>query len=78
MQGRWQQPLSAVRWWQVMRRLLTAVILAAMLIIGAATAAVSDPAFGPGAAQGQGNNAPHETPNQCHPPGQTNDLPQCK
>jgi hypothetical protein len=47
-------------------------------LVGPSTA-LADPAFGPGAAQGQGNNEPHENAGtKCHPPGQTADRPECK
>jgi hypothetical protein len=59
-----------------MRTRLIAVITAVLMALG--SAALADPSFGPGGSDGQGNNAPHETPNQCHAPGQTSDLPQCK
>ena len=57
--------------------------LAALLSIGAlgvsASPALGVPSFGPGAGQGQGNNAPHENPGtKCHPPGQTSDRSECK
>jgi hypothetical protein len=55
-----------------------AALIAALGLLVAAPAAVADPAFGPGAANGQGNNGPQESPNNCHPPGQVSDLPQCK
>ena len=50
-------------------------MLALGLTVGALTipaTAFADPSFGPGAGQGNGNNAPHENPGtKCHPPGQT-------
>jgi len=56
--------------------------MAVLLSVGALTipaTAVADPSFGPGAGQGQGNNAPHENPGtKCHPPGQTSDRSECK
>ena len=56
---------------------------AALLAVGAlsitAAPAFAVPSFGPGAGNGQGNNAPHENPGtKCHPPGQTSDLSACK
>jgi hypothetical protein len=54
-------------------------ILFVVGILGAPSGALADPSFGPGAGQGQGNNAPHENPGtKCHPPGQTDDRPECK
>jgi Spy/CpxP family protein refolding chaperone len=64
-----------------MRRLITLTIASAAFLIAlaaGANAAAADPSFGPGGSDGQGNNAPHETPGtRCHPPGQTVDLPEC-
>lgn len=59
-----------------MRQLATILLPITLLLAGATTAA-ADPAFGPGAANGQGNNDPGENP-VCHPPGQTVDVPGCK
>lgn len=59
-----------------MRKIIAATALT--LAVLAPTAAAADPAFGPGAAQGQGNNEPQDTGARCHPPGQTNDAPNCK
>lgn len=54
-------------------------ILFVVGILGAPSAALAVPSFGPGAGQGQGNNEPHENPGtKCHPPGQTNDRSECK
>jgi hypothetical protein len=54
-------------------------ILFAVGALAAPSAAIAVPSFGPGAGQGQGNNAPHENPGtKCHPPGQTADRPECK
>jgi hypothetical protein len=62
-----------------MRRVIAIVVVAAALLVGGASAATADPVFGPGAGSGQGNNGPHETPGtRCHPPGQTDDRPECK
>jgi hypothetical protein len=60
-----------------MRKRLIALLVTSVLAL-APTAALADPSFGPGGSDGEGNNAPHETPNQCHAPGQTSDLPQCR
>lgn len=60
-------------------RKVTAAAFVAALLAASATPAFADPSFGPGAGNGQGNNAPHENPGtKCHPPGQTNDNPECK
>lgn len=60
------------------RKSLAAVLSVTALALSAAPA-LADPSFGPGAGNGQGNNAPHENPGtKCHPPGQTSDLPECK
>jgi Spy/CpxP family protein refolding chaperone len=62
-----------------MRKIIAAAILVGSLVIGGAAAVSADPSFGPGAGQGQGNNGPHETPGtRCHPPGQTDDRPECE
>jgi hypothetical protein len=54
-------------------------VLCAIGVLGIPGAAMADPSFGPGAGQGQGNNAPHENPGtKCHPPGQTSDRSECK
>ena len=54
-------------------------VLVAVGALGSPTAALAVPSFGPGAGQGQGNNAPHENPGtKCHPPGQTSDRSECK
>jgi opacity protein-like surface antigen len=61
-----------------MRKIIATAALAASLLLAGATAAAADPVFGPGAGNGQGNNAPAETPGtRCHPPGQSSDLPEC-
>ena len=53
--------------------------LAAAATVALAGPAYAVPSFGPGAGQGQGNNAPHESPGtKCHPPGQTDHQPECK
>jgi Spy/CpxP family protein refolding chaperone len=62
-----------------MRKRAAVTLVLVALGAAAAPAALADPAFGPGAANGQGNNGPHENPGtKCHPPGQTSDLPECK
>lgn len=58
------------------RRYIVAFLASAMLTLMLGSAA-ADPSFGSGGSDGQGNNGPNEVPNQCHPPGQTSDLPQC-
>ena len=59
-------------------RTLAAALSVSALALSAAPA-YAVPSFGPGAGQGQGNNAPHENPGtKCHPPGQTSDRPECK
>ena len=58
------------------RMFLTAILTAAFLLV-VPSFALADPEFGPGAGNGQGNNAPQDTGARCHPPGQTSDLPQC-
>jgi hypothetical protein len=62
---------------RIVRRLIVAIVTASALLFPA-TAALADPSFGAGGSDGAGNNSPNETPNQCHAPGQTNDLPQCR
>jgi hypothetical protein len=59
-----------------MRRRLLALAVTAVLTL-APSAAFADPSFGAGGSDGGGNNAPNEVPEQCHPPGQTDDNPQC-
>jgi Spy/CpxP family protein refolding chaperone len=62
-----------------MRKPIAATVLAASLLVAGAATTTADPSFGPGAGNGQGNNEPHENPGtKCHPPGQTDDLPECK
>ena len=62
-----------------MRRKTLAAVFAVCALGLSAAPALGDPSFGPGAGQGQGNNAPHENPGtKCHPPGQTADRPECK
>lgn len=61
-----------------MRKLIVTVIATLFLLVAGATAAGADPSFGPGAGNGQGNNAPHDSGAKCHPPGQTVDVPGCK
>jgi hypothetical protein len=58
------------------RRILVAATFVAALILPS-TAALADPSFGPGGSDGNGNNDPQEQGAGCHPPGQTDDLPQC-
>jgi len=52
----------------VLKRALALTALLAALL--APTAALADPAFGPGNGEQVGD--------RCHPPGQTVDLPGCK
>jgi hypothetical protein len=61
-----------------MKRMIVVATVALSLLLGGASAAFADPSFGAGGSDGNGNNGPHEVPNQCHPPGQTDDLPKCK
>lgn len=62
-----------------MRRRLITLFLSALLTLGLmAGPAAAAPSFGPGAGQGQGNNAPQDQGARCHPPGQTSHLPQCR
>ena len=61
-----------------MRKTLATATFAAALLVGAATAAGANPSFGPGGSDGNGNNDPQEQGASCHPPGQTDTLPQCK
>jgi hypothetical protein len=62
-----------------MRRIAALTVTALLLLLAGANAAAADPSFGPGGSNGDGNNAPHETPGtRCHPPGQTVDLSECK
>ena len=61
------------------KRTFAALFVVGALGASAVPAAVAVPSFGPGAGQGQGNNAPHENPGtKCHPPGQTADRSECK
>ena len=55
-----------------------AILFAAGVLGAAPGAALATPSFGPGAGQGQGNNGPQDNGAKCHPPGQTNDRPECK
>ena len=62
-----------------MRKRFVAMLITALLTLGVmASPAAADPSFGPGAGNGQGNNAPQDQGAGCHPPGQTSDLPQCR
>jgi hypothetical protein len=61
-----------------MRRKTLAGALAIAALAIPATPAFGDPSFGPGAGQGNGNNEPQDQGAKCHPPGQTNDRPECK
>ena len=62
-----------------MRRRLAATAAATILALATlALPAAADPAFGPGAGNGQGNNAPQDQGAKCHPPGQTTTEPGCK
>lgn len=56
------------------RTLILATATALFLALGAGTA-LADPDFGPGSTQ---NVAPHAPNAKCHPPGQTDDRPECK
>jgi hypothetical protein len=57
----------------------TAMLLAMGALSLTAAPAFAVPSFGPGAGNGNGNNAPHENPGtKCHPPGQTDDRSECK
>jgi hypothetical protein len=58
-----------------MRKWIIAFTTAMVMMV--AVPASADPSFGPGDSEGLGNNGPHEMVNNCHPPGQTSDLPQC-
>jgi hypothetical protein len=51
------------------RKIALSAVVGALMALGGA--ALADPSFGPGNSGGNGNQ-------MCHPPGQTNDLPQCK
>jgi hypothetical protein len=55
---------------------LAAAVVATLALLAGPAAA--DPSFGPGGSDGQGNNESHEMNNNCHAPGQTSDLPQCR
>ena len=55
------------------------MLITALLTLGVmAGPAAADPSFGPGAGNGQGNNAPQDQGAKCHPPGQTSDRPECR
>jgi hypothetical protein len=60
-----------------MRKRLLTLLAALAIVVMSALPAAADPSFGAGGSDGSGNNAPNETPEQCHPPGQTDDNPQC-
>jgi len=60
-----------------MRKRLLTLFAALAIVVMSALPAAADPSFGAGGSDGNGNNGPNETPNQCHAPGQTSDLPQC-
>lgn len=53
------------------KRLITALTAIFLLL---PSAALADPSFGPGNADG----GPHDAQSKCHPPGQTVDTPGCK
>jgi Spy/CpxP family protein refolding chaperone len=61
-----------------MRKRLAALFAALAIVVMSALPAAADPSFGPGGSDGQGNNESHEMNNNCHAPGQTSDLPQCR
>jgi hypothetical protein len=61
-----------------MKRLFAAAALSLIVLGSGATVAAADPSFGPGAGNGQGNNAPQDQGAKCHPPGQVDDRPECK
>jgi hypothetical protein len=54
-----------------MKKRLAATVLAAAICVIAAVPAFADPSFGPGNGGSTGIQ-------RCKPPGQTNNLPQCK
>ena len=58
--------------------MLLAAVTAAMLLVP--SAALADPAFGPGnGGGGEGNSAPNGPADpKCHPPGINTDTPGCK
>jgi hypothetical protein len=62
----------------VKRLVATALTAAALLLSMFAGPAAADPSFGPGNSNGEGNNSPHEMEPNCHAPGQSTDLPQCR
>jgi hypothetical protein len=53
-----------------MKRQLVVFLLAIAMALAAVGSAFADPSFGPGASGSNGNQ-------QCKPPGQVKDLPQC-
>jgi len=61
------------RKWRIRRLILTAATIATLTVGGGM--ALANPDFGPGQSQ---NVAPQAPNAHCHPPGQTEDLPQCK
>jgi hypothetical protein len=61
-----------------MRKHLATALAAAAIVIASALPAAAVPSFGPGGSDGQGNNESHEMEPNCHAPGQTSDLPQCR
>ncbi len=60
-----------------MKRKSAAILASGALLLAMAVPASADPAFGPGhKGGGEGNSGPQV--GKCHPPGQTNDRPECK
>lgn len=56
---------------------VTTLVVAFVVMVIMSTAALADPAFGPGnKGGGEGNSGPQV--GKCHPPGQTVDTPGCK
>jgi hypothetical protein len=55
-----------------LKKALAAVLAVACLSIPAAPA-LADPDFGPG----NSSKGPHDPGARCHPPGQTDDRPEC-
>jgi hypothetical protein len=60
------------------RRRIVTLLVSAAIVLASALPAAADPSFGPGGSDGQGNNSPHEMEPNCHAPGQTDELPQCR